>query len=62
MLKVGAICIVPVKINQISLVRIYLLKVNNRSTGTRCERYLKLTPGVIVVYLLLTLNIFHTFF
>ena len=48
---------------------IYLLKVNNRNTITRCEICSKLiikTPEqrqcVILVSLLLTLNIFHTLF
>ena len=41
---------------------IYLFKVNNRNTRTRCEICSKLTikPGVFMVSLLLTLNIFHT--
>ena len=38
-----------------NLVCIYLLKVNNRNTRTRCD-------GVTLVSLLLTLNIFHTLF
>ena len=44
---------------------IYMLKVNNRNTRTRCEICSELTiktPGVVLVSLLLTLNIFHTFF
>ena len=43
-------------------VGIYLLKVNNRKTRIRCEIYSKLTVGVVLISLLLTLNIFHTFF
>ena len=39
---------------------IYLLKVNNRSTRTRCEICSKLTICVVLVYLLLTLSIFDT--
>ena len=49
-------------------VSIYLLKVNNRSTRTRCEICSKSAiktqndaSGVVLVSLLLTLNIFHTF-
>ena len=51
---------------------IHLLRVNNSNTGTRCEICSKLTikipkisnnkDGVVLVSLLLTLNIFHTFF
>ena len=48
---------------------IYLFKVNNRNTRTRCEICSKLTintperrHGDVLVYLLLTLNIFHTLF
>ena len=42
---------------------IYLLKVNNRNTRTRCEICSKLTINTPeLVYLLLTLNIFHTLF
>ena len=48
---------------------IYLLKVSNRETGKRCEICSKLTMktperchDVILVFLVLTLNIFHTFF
>ena len=47
----------------------YMFKVNNRNTRTRCEICTKLTnmfkmnaPGVVLVSLLLTLNIFHTLF
>ena len=46
-------------------VGIYLLKVNNRNTRTRCEICSKLTikkPERCLVSLLLTLNIFHTLF
>ena len=44
---------------------IYLSKVNNRSTRTRCEIYSKLTRKTpegrhVLVSFLLTLNIFHT--
>ena len=45
---------------------IYLLKSNYRSTKTRCEIYSKLIiktpvrPGVVLLSLSLTLNIFHT--
>ena len=45
---------------------IYMLKVNKRSTRTRCEicskfnnNHTKTTPGVVLISLLLTLNIFH---
>ena len=48
---------------------IYLFKVNNRKTRKRCEICSKLTmkiperrPDVVLVFLLLILNIFHTFF
>ena len=50
---------------------IYLLKVNDRNTRTRCEICLKLTiktperrqlHGVVLVSLLLTLSIFHNLF
>ena len=43
----------------------YMFKVNNRNTGTRCEICSKLTIKIKVkvnVSLLLTLNIFHTWF
>ena len=42
----------------------YIFKVNNRNTRTRCEICSELAinvVGVVVVSLLLTLNIFHTF-
>ena len=46
----------------------YLYKVNDRSTGKRCEICSKLTikhqnevNDVVLVFLLLTLNTFHTF-
>ena len=48
--------------------RIYLLKVNNRNTKTRCEICSKLTIKTVerhqwlLVSFLLTLNIFHTLF
>ena len=49
-----------------NLFGIYLLKVNNRNTRTRCEicseLTIKDTIGVVLVSLLLTLNIFHTLF
>ena len=38
-------------------VGIYLLKVNNRNTRTSCD-----LNDVVLVFLLLTLNIFHTLF
>ena len=48
---------------------IYLFKVNNKNTIKRCEICSKLaikTPGditdIVLVFLLLTLNIFHTIF
>ena len=49
---------------------IYMFKVNNRNTRTRCEICLKLTiktperrpPGIVLVSLLLALHIFHTLF
>ena len=43
---------------------IYLLKVNNRNSRTRCEIRSKLTikTPLALVSLLLTLNIFHTLF
>ena len=48
---------------------IYLFKLNNRNTRKRCEICSKLTIktpddviDVVLVFLLLTLNIFHTFF
>ena len=46
----------------------YMFKVNNRNTRTRCGICSKLTiktperRSIILVYLLLTLNIFHTLF
>ena len=49
-------------------VKIYLVKVNNRNTRKRCEICSKLTiktldvTDVVQVFLLLTLNVFHTFF
>ena len=54
-------------------VNIYLLKVNDRDTRKKCEICSKLTiktveqrqttsVDVVLVFLLLTLNIFHTFF
>ena len=40
---------------------IYLLKVNNRNTRTRCEMFkVNNKNGVIISLSLLTLNIFHT--
>ena len=49
--------------------KIYLLKDSNKNTRKRCEICSKLTVktleqliDVILVFLLLTLNIFHTFF
>ena len=48
---------------------VFLFKVNNRNIRKRCEIYSKLTikhkndvTGVLLVFLLLTLNIFHVFF
>ena len=48
---------------------IYLFKVNNKSTRKRCEIFSKLTiktpewrQRLVLVFLLLTLKIFHTFF
>ena len=49
-------------------VDIYLFKVNNRNTRTRCEyvqikqRHQNDAIGVVLVSLLLTFNIFHTLF
>ena len=47
----------------------YMFKISNRNTGKKCEICSKLTIkipahaiGVVLVSLLLTLNIFHTFF
>ena len=40
----------------------YLLKVNNRNTRTMCEICSKLTIGVVLVSLLLTLYVFPTLF
>ena len=44
----------------------YMVKVNNRNTRIRFEIFSKLCskylPGVVLVSLLLTLNIFHTLF
>ena len=40
----------------------YMFKVNNRNTRTRCEICSRLTINTHLVSLLLTLNIFHTFF
>ena len=54
---------------QLYPVSIYLLKVNNRNTTKGCETCSKLTQkrqndvnDIVLVFLLLTLNIFHTFF
>ena len=50
-----------------NLANIYLFKVNQRNTSKRCETCSKLTiktperRHVTLVFLLLTLNIFHTF-
>ena len=48
---------------------IYLFKVKNRNTRKRCETCSKLTikhqngfNDIVLVFLLLTLNIFHTIF
>ena len=44
---------------------ICLFKINNRNTKKRCEIYSKLTiktPDVVLVFLLLTLNVFPKFF
>ena len=62
MMRVFFSCIVTTNFTiviLITLAGIYLLKVSNRNTRTRCEVYSKLitkTPGL--VSLLLTLNIF----
>ena len=41
----------------------YMFKVNNSNIETGCEIYPKLTVnGVVLVSLMSTLNIFHTFF
>ena len=58
------------KINRIESfpAKIYLFKVNNRSTSKRCEICLKLTIKTperrhdVLMFLLLILNILHTFF
>ena len=44
--------------------KIYLFKFNNGTTKERCEICSKITKvnDVVLVFLLLTLNIFHTFF
>ena len=51
------------------LANIYLSKFNNRNARKRCEIYSKLTlktpenvTAVVLVFLLLTLNIFQTYF
>ena len=58
-------------VSKIFLAAIYLLKVRNKNTRTRCEICSKLTIkiserrlaiGVVLVSILLTLNIFHTLF
>ena len=45
---------------------IYLFKVNNRNTRKRCKIFKvnnkNTKTTVVLVFLLLTLNIFHTFF
>ena len=57
--------IIKIDINPANML---LLKVNNRNTRKRCEVCPKLvkTPerrhSVVLVFLLLTLNTFHTFF
>ena len=57
-------------LQSLCLANIFLFKVNNRNTRKRCEICSKLTiktperrdvTGVVLVFLLLTLNIFHTF-
>ena len=43
----------------------YMFKVNNRNSRTRseiCSKLTMMTPGVVLVSLLLTLNIFYTLF
>ena len=58
------------ELSRIDPALIYLLKVNNRNTRTKCEICSKLTIKtperchwrVVLVFLLLTLNIFHTLF
>ena len=56
------------KFRSIKPANIYLLKSNNRNTRIRCEVCSKLTVNeperrndVVLVFLLLTSNIFHTF-
>ena len=38
MLKVGTICVIPVKVGPITPADIYPLKFNDRNTRARCER------------------------
>ena len=40
----------------------YMFKVNNRNSRTRCEICSKLTITTVLVFLILTLNIFHSLF
>ena len=51
-------------IQQINPANIYLFKANNRNTRKRCEICSKLTikTSEQLVFLLLTLNVFHTCF
>ena len=49
------------EVNNLNPTGIYLLKVNNRNTRLKCKICSKVTIKTLV-FLLLTLNIFYTFF
>ena len=60
--------LVSTKNGEIMVAGNYLFKVNNRNTRKRCEIYSKLikehqndVTDAVLVFVLLTLNIFHTF-
>ena len=55
---IGFNCLKAVEETVYSSAGIYLLKVNDTNTRTRCEI---MANGVALVSFLLTLNIFHTF-
>ena len=61
-LYVPVISFISVRYQCIFPAGIYLLKVNNRNTRTRCEICSKLNIGVFLLSLLLTLYMFHTLF
>ena len=68
--KIGSTDFVKMCVNgsKIAAAGNYMFKVNYRNTRTRCEMFkvknkgTRMTPGAVLVPLLLTLNIFHTLF